>query len=51
MNAEVMAIDTDIEMQRQTTLNHIEKSKVSIPYLWLCVIVNSLLIIYLFYKG
>ena len=51
MNAEVMAIDTDIEMQRQTTLNDIEKSKVSIPYLWLCFTINSLLIIYLFYKG
>jgi DNA-binding XRE family transcriptional regulator len=51
MNAEVMAIDTDIEMQRQTTLNNIEKSKVSIPYLWLCFTINSLLIIYLFYKG
>ena len=51
MNSEVMAIDTDIEIQRQTTLNNIEKSKVSIPYLWLFIVVNSALIIYLFYKG
>jgi len=51
INAEILDIDTDIELQRQTTLNNIEKSKVSIPYLWLFMIVNSGLIIYLFYKG
>jgi DNA-binding XRE family transcriptional regulator len=51
LNSEVTGIDTDIELQRQTTLNNIEKSKVSIPYLWLCFTINSLLIIYLFYKG
>jgi phosphoglycerate-specific signal transduction histidine kinase len=50
MNAELLDIDTDIELQRQTTLNNIEKSKVSIPWLWLLSIINLACIIFLYFK-
>ena len=50
MNSEVMAIDTDMEIQRQTTLNNIEMSKVSIPWLWLLTIINLGCAIFLYFK-